>query len=157
MRVYYCLNFIKFLILIMKLKLPLLALTLLTTLGLTISPVNADFNDGMIAFENQDFRAAAKEWMPLAANGDAKAQTNLGILYFNGKGVLKDYKKAVEMLKSAAKKGEAEAQFILGKIYIEGDGVTKSLRTAKTWVQRAYENNFDGAEALWNEHELWKY
>ena len=61
------------------------------------------------------------------------------------------------MLKSAARKGEAEAQFILGKIYIEGDGVTKSLRTAKTWVQRAYENNFDGAEALWNEHELWKY
>ena len=141
----------------MKLKLSHLALILLTTLSLTISPANADFNDGWIAYENQDFRAAAKEWRPLAMKGDSKSQTNLGILYFNGKGVLKDYKKAVEMLKNAAKQGEAEAQFILGTIYLEGDGVPKSFRTAKSWVKLAYENNFDGAEALWNEHELWKY
>jgi TPR repeat protein len=61
------------------------------------------------------------------------------------------------LLKSAANQGEAEAQFILGKIYVEGDGVPKSLKTAKIWVALAYENNFDGAEALWNDYKLWKY
>ena len=141
----------------MKSKNTLLSLTILISLCSIIIPANADFNDGLIAFENQDFRLAAKEWKPLAEKGDAKSQTNLGILYFNGKGVLKDYKKAVNLLERAANQGEAEAQFILGKIYIEGDGVPKSLKTAKIWVEMAFENDFDGAEALWNDYKLWKY
>ena len=141
----------------MKSKNTLLSLTILISLCSIIIPANADFNDGLIAFENQDFRLAAKEWKPLAKKGDAKSQTNLGILYFNGKGVLKDYKKAVNLLERAANQGEAEAQFILGKIYIEGDGVPKSLKTAKIWVEMAFENDFDGAEALWNDNKLWKY
>jgi uncharacterized protein len=141
----------------MRLKKILLPLMLLISLGVIISPANADFNDGWVAFINEDFRGAAKEWKPLAEKGDAKSQTNLGILYFNGKGVLKDYKKAVSWLKKAAEQGEAEAQFILGKIYVEGDGVLKSFKTAKSWVHLAYENGFEDAEALWHEHELWKY
>ena len=141
----------------MKSKNTLLSLSILLSLCSIIIPANADYNDGLIAFENQDFRLAAKEWKPLAEKGDAKSQTNLGILYFNGKGVLKDYKKAVNLLERAANQGEAEAQFILGKIYIEGDGVPKSLKTAKIWVEMAFENDFDGAEALWNDNKLWKY
>ena len=117
----------------------------------------ADFNDGWTAYTNEDFRGAAKEWKPLAEKGDAKSQTNLGILYFNGKGVLKDYKKAISWFEKAGDQGESEAQFILGKIYIEGDGVSKSLKTAKYWVQLAYENDFEGAEDLWNDYELWKF
>ena len=117
----------------------------------------ADFNDGWTAYSNEDYKGASKEWKPLAEEGDAKSQTNLGILYFNGKGVLKDYKKAVEWLTKAAEQGEAEAQFILGEIYIEGKVALKSFKTAKYWVQLAYENGFDRAEVLWNEYELWKY
>jgi len=141
----------------MKFKKILPSLTIFFSLCTILSPANADFNDGLIAFENQDFRLAAKEWKPLAEKGDAKSQQNLGILYFNGKGVLKDYKKAVNLLQNAANQGEAEAQFILGKIYIDGDGVPKSLKTAKIWVEMAFENEFDGAEALWNDNKLWKY
>ena len=134
----------------------LLTTLLICSLGI-ISPVNADFNNGWDAYTNGDFRAASKQWRPLAEKGDAKSQTNLGILYFNGKGVLKDYKRAVELFKMAGAQGDAEAQFILGKIYIEGDGVTRSLRSAKFWVSLAFENEFDGAEALWEDYELWKY
>jgi len=141
----------------MKSKNTLLSLTILISLCSIIIPANADYKDGLIAFENQDFRLAAKEWKSLAEKGDAKSQTNLGILYFNGKGVLKDYKKAVNLLQDAANQGEAEAQFILGKIYIDGDGVPKSLKTARIWVEMAFENEFDGAEALWNDNKLWKY
>ena len=117
----------------------------------------ADFNDGWTAYSNEDYKGASKEWKPLAEEGDAKSQTNLGILYYNGKGVLKDYKKAVEWLTKGAEQGEVEAQFILGEIYIEGKAVLKSFKTAKYWLQLAYENGFDRAEVLWNEYELWKY
>ena len=141
----------------MKLQKKSIPITLLIcTLGI-ISPINADFNDGWIAYTNGDFRVASKQWRLLAEKGDAKSQTNLGILYFNGKGVLKDYKKAVSWLKKAAEQGEAEAQYILGQIYIDGDGVSKSLKAAKYWVQLAYENNFEGAKELWDEYQLWKY
>jgi len=142
---------------IMKFKKILTAITLLIcTLG-TMSTVNADFNDGWVAYTSGDFKTASKQWRLLAEKGDAKSQTNLGILYFNGKGVLKDYKQAVRLFKMAGDQGEAEAQFILGKIYIEGDGVPRSLRNAKYWINLAFENEFDGAEALWNDYELWKY
>jgi hypothetical protein len=141
----------------MKYKKILLPLTLIITLGSVLTPLYADFNDGWIAYTNEDFRGAAKQWKPLAEKGDAKSQTNLGILYFNGKGVLKDYKKAISWFEKAGDQGEAEAQFILGKVYIEGDGVSKSLKTAKYWVQLAYENDFEGAEDLWNDYELWKF
>lgn len=141
----------------MNYKKILLPLTLIISLGSVVTPLYADFNDGWAAYTNEDFRGAAKEWKLLAEKGDAKSQTNLGILYFNGKGVLKDYKKAISLLKKAGEQGEAEAQFILGKIYIDGDGVSKSLKTAKYWVQLAYGNNFEGAEDLWNKYELWKY
>tara|TARA_B100000795_G_C22741054_1_gene415365 strand:+ start:805 stop:1230 length:426 start_codon:yes stop_codon:yes gene_type:complete len=141
----------------MKFKKILIPTTLLIcTLGIT-SPVSANFDDGWIAYTNGDFRAAAKQWRPLAEKGDAKSQTNLGILYFNGKGVLKDFSQSVKLLKMAGDQGEAEAQFILGKIYIEGDGVAKSFKTAKYWINLAFENEFDGAEALWNDYKLWKY
>tara|TARA_B100000767_G_scaffold147449_1_gene138900 strand:+ start:147 stop:572 length:426 start_codon:yes stop_codon:yes gene_type:complete len=141
----------------MKLKkISLLITLLICSLGI-ISPVNADFNDGWTAYTSGDFRVAAKQWRSLAEKGDARSQTNLGILYFNGKGVLKDYKQAVKLFKMAGDQGEAEAQFILGKIYIEGDGVTRSFKNAKYWINLAFENEFDGAEALWNDYELWKY
>jgi hypothetical protein len=142
---------------IMKLK--KILISLLFSIGLigATSLAYADFNDGWNAYVQEDYKGASKEWKPLAEKGDAKSQTNLGILYYNGKGVLKDYKKAVEWLTKAAEQGEAEAQFILGEIYIEGKGALKSFKTAKYWVQLAYENGFDRAEVLWNEYELWKY
>ena len=141
----------------MKFKKILISVTVLIfSLGI-ITPINANFNDGWLAYSNGDFKSAAKQWRPLAEKGDAKSQTNLGILYFNGLGVLKDYKQAVRLLKLAGNQGEAEAQFILGKIYVDGDGVSKSFKNAKYWVDLAFKNDFDGAEALWDHYELWKY
>ena len=137
-----------------KILIPLLlSIGLIGSTGLAY----ADFNDGWTAYSKEDYKTAFKEWRPLAEKGDAKSQTNLGILYYNGRGVLKDYKKALAWLKKAAEQGEAEAQYILGEIYIEGKVAVKSFKNAKYWVELAYENEFVGAKELWDEHELWKY
>jgi hypothetical protein len=49
----------------------------------------ANFQDGLNAYDKQDYAAALKEWEPLAKQGNADAQNNLGTMYANGKGVLK--------------------------------------------------------------------
>ena len=72
-----------------------------------------------------------------ANSGNADAQFGLGVMYHNGKGVPKDYAKAVEWYQKAAAQGNANAQFILGLIYKNGEGVPKDAAKAVEWYQRA--------------------
>ena len=46
-----------------------------------------------------------------------------GIMYYRGKGVEKDYKKAEELFLKAAELGGAAAQYTLGYMYHVGQGV----------------------------------
>jgi hypothetical protein len=48
----------------------------------TISPALADFSTGLTAYQKGDYTSAAKEWRPLAEQGDPIAQFNLGLLYW---------------------------------------------------------------------------
>ena len=56
-----------------------------------------DFEKGFAAAQKGDFATALKEWRPLAAQGDATAQFNLGVMYEKGDGVTQDYKEAVRL------------------------------------------------------------
>lgn len=67
---------------------------LILTLTLSLN-LFADFEDGLDALDNGDYKTAYKEFLPLANNGDADAQYALGHMYLSGYGVLKDYKQAV--------------------------------------------------------------
>ncbi len=51
-------------------------------------------------------------------------------MYRNGKGVTKDYKKAVEWYTKAAEQGDAYGQCNLGTMYLFGNGVTKDYKKA---------------------------
>ncbi len=59
---------------------------------LLVSPMSfgADLQKGVTAYTNGDYATALREWTPLAEQGDADAQFNLGQMYFNGQGVLQD-------------------------------------------------------------------
>ena len=50
-----------------------------------------DFQDGWDAYQKKDYKEAVKWWLPLAEQGHAKAQNNLGSMYEKGQGVLQDY------------------------------------------------------------------
>ena len=56
----------------------------------------ADFQKGLAAGNRGDYATALREWRPLAKQGHAAAQFNLGLMYGLGKGVLQDYKEAVK-------------------------------------------------------------
>ncbi|MFP6777946.1 MAG: hypothetical protein VCB06_06185 [Alphaproteobacteria bacterium] len=47
----------------------------------------ADFDDGLAAAQRGDYATALEEWRPLADQGHARAQFNLGVMYDNGYGV----------------------------------------------------------------------
>jgi len=42
-----------------------------------------------------DYETAMRVWRPLADQGDARAQFNLGVIYRDGQGVPQDYAAAV--------------------------------------------------------------
>ncbi len=69
----------------------------------------ADFYDGLVAYEAQDFGAAAAELEPLARQGDVRAQRLIGLLYRDGRGVPQDFVRAYLWLNLAAAAGDAEA------------------------------------------------
>ena len=52
-----------------------------------------------------------------ADQGNAKAQSNLGVMYYIGEGVPKDDTQAVYWYKKAADQGLADAQYNLGFMY----------------------------------------
>ena len=70
---------------------------------------------------------------PLADQGDADAQTTLGIMYQAGHGVPKDDAQAVKWYRLAADQGDARAQSYLGAMYALGQGVPKDYVLAYMW------------------------
>ena len=98
-----------------------------------------DFNKGLKAAQSGDFATALKEWKPLAEQGDADAQFNLGLMYGNGWGVPQDYAEALKWYRKAAEQGDAKAQSNLGLRYAKGKGVTQDDAEALKWYRKAAE------------------
>ena len=70
--------------------------------------------DGLAAAQRGDYATALKLLRPLAEQGHADAQHNLGVMYINGRGVPQDYAEAVKWFRLAAEQGHAVAQYNLG-------------------------------------------
>lgn len=86
-----------------------------------------------------DSEAALKEFMPLAAKGDARAQFELGYMYERGKGVPQDYKESLSWFRKSAEQGNASAQFYLGQRYDIGNGVPQDYTEAASWYRKSAE------------------
>ena len=65
-----------------------------------------------------------------ADQGDAVAQSNLGMLYEKGEGVRQDYAEAVKWYRLAAEKGSVSALYNLGMLHAYGKGI-RQRPTAK--------------------------
>ena len=73
--------------------------------------VFGDFIDD--AYKRKDYKIAYKLWLPLAEQGNAFAQFNLGLMYHEGQGVPQDYKEAIKYFRLSAEQGNADAQMVL--------------------------------------------
>ena len=97
----------------------------------------ADFQQGLAAYNRGDFQTALEQWQPLADAGDPTAQTALGEMYYNGRGVVADRATAASWFLKAADQGHISAQYALGRLYELGDGVNRDLVQAYMWLHLA--------------------
>ncbi len=95
------------------------------TLGLT-APAWAGWDEGVAAANRGDYATALREFRPLAEQDHAGAQSYLGFMYADGRGVSQDDAEAVTWYRKAAEQGNAEAQFNLGIMYYNGHGVPQN-------------------------------
>jgi len=127
--------------------LPILLLTLLVA-----NPVlSADYQRGTDAALKGDYATALSEWEPLAEQGNATPQFQLGWLYEKGYGVILDYKIAGSWYQRAAEQGYAYAQSALGRMYRDGYGVPKNTQKAYMWFSIAAQSWDPNAKDMKNE------
>lgn len=112
------------------------------------APAWADFQAGLDARERGDYATALKEFRPLAEQGDADAQVELGLLYHNGHGVVEDQKQALTWYLRAAEQGNAFAQWLLGHHYLRGEGLPQDYQQAANWYRRAAEQGDDRGQEM---------
>lgn len=85
--------------------------------------------------------------MEAAERGDAIAQSNLGGMYLEGRGVPQDYSEAVKWFRKAVEQGSASAQSHLGLMYAKGQGVAQDYSKARTWWCKAAEQGHPIAQS----------
>jgi TPR repeat protein len=81
--------------------------------------------------------AEAAAYRLKAIAGDATAERNLGLLYYSGKGVPKNFGEALKWAQLAAAKGDPISQELMGTIFHNGLGVPKDYSQALSWYQKA--------------------
>jgi TPR repeat protein len=113
---------------------------LIPLIGFAGCLVAGPFEDGVDAARRADYAAVIRLWRPLAEQGDARAQTNLALMYDNGRGVLQDYAAAMSWYRKAAEQGDAAAQTGLGVMYANGHGVPRDYVSAHMWFALAAAN-----------------
>lgn len=111
-----------------------------------VAAVAGPLEDGEAAYDRGDYTGALRFWLPLAQQGNPRAQNWLGVLYHNGEGVSQDDKTAAAWYRSAADKEYVVAQFNLAAEYVEGTGVPHDDAEAVKWFARAARHGYVPAE-----------
>jgi len=106
----------------------------------------AGFDEGYAAYQKGDYATALQEWQPLAEQGNASAQYNLGWMYDNGKGVQENGVEAAKWYRKSAEQGNASAQYNLGLMYENGQGVQEDDAEAVRWYRKAAEQGHAAAQ-----------
>lgn len=81
------------------------AFILLGILGFFLPACSDNYQKALTAYNDGDYKRAIIFFSEAAEQGDTRAQTRLGVCYYEGKGVPKDYAKAFNWFRKAAEQG----------------------------------------------------
>jgi hypothetical protein len=90
-----------------------------------------------VAYDRADYKSALAAWLPMASEGDAKAQNYVGEIYEKGLGLETDYQQAAYWYEKSAAQSYARAQINLGLLYENGHGVERNLAKALEYYRIA--------------------
>ncbi len=81
-----------------------------------------------------------------ADRGDVVAETALGKMYADGRGVPQDFALAQRWFRLATAKGNPDAEYDLGLMYANGDGVAQDYAEAARWYRLAADQGQSDAQ-----------
>lgn len=122
-----------------------LTVAILFALGLHGSAM-AGLTEGANAYNARNYALALKEITPLARAGNADAEHLLGLMYYMGRGVPRDYRQAFSWHYKAAVQGKADAQYVIGAMYYTGNAVPQDQKLAVQWFRKAAEQGHPDAQ-----------
>jgi hypothetical protein len=93
----------------------------------------ARFSEGLRAYDAGRIAQALEIWRPIAEQGHAGAQYDVGVIYQRGTGVPEDPAEAARWFLMAAYQGDADAQFEVATMYETGNGLPRDLLEARRW------------------------
>jgi len=129
----------------------LLALTLLFLFSGSV--YGDDLKDAIDAADRGDFKTAYKLWLPLAEQGHAHAQFNLGNMYLNGVGVPQDYALAHMWWNICGSSGDEGC--VKNRNLVENDmspqQIEKAQEMARNWKPGVKKKGiFEQLREVWN-------
>jgi TPR repeat protein len=108
--------------------------------------------DGQDAWDAGKFTKSMELLLPLAKEGNPKAQYRVGVMYASGQGVPHNQPEAVKWFLLSAAQGNADAQYNLGEEYalggFSGGGVERDPPEAYFWLALAVENKATNKRSL---------
>ena len=104
-------------------------------LSLTINPNEQDQFD--IFVKHQESIEVVSYLTKIAENGHSNNQFWLGFYYFRGKGVSKDFQKALELFSKSAEQNNKMSQYYLGICFYNGYGVSQDFEKAFEWFSKS--------------------
>ena len=87
-----------------------------------------------------NYQLAAELWEKAAKEGSVEARFNLGVLYHEGKGVVRNKETSFSWFHEAAKMGHARAQYNLGHLLLEKQRNLEEVKIGVGWWKKAAEN-----------------
>jgi hypothetical protein len=116
-------------------KSPLLAVISCVLIILTpLVSFAGKLDDGVLAFERQNYAMAYEKLLPLAEKGNAKAQYYIGEILVGGLGVSGDMRKGVYWLEQSVNNQYYMAARTLGKMYLSGFGVPMNTEKGASYL-----------------------
>ena len=98
------------------------------------------------AYQKGNYAVALRLVRPMAEQGDSRAESLLGLIYFEGHGVQRDEAEAMKWYRRAANQGDTDAQLEIGDMYHEGRGVAQDYSEAVRWYSLAADHGNAAAQ-----------
>jgi len=109
---------------------------------LLYADVQSDLNKGFEFYDKKEYSDALKIFQPHADQGNIAAQHYLGMMYYYGQGIKKDFTKSFQWLIKAAEQGDrGYAEYYVGLMYFYGQGTLKNYPEAAKWYTKSAEQN----------------
>ena len=95
--------------------------------------------------QKEDYYEATDVCKAMAKKGDRNAQFALGVMYYQGNGMMSDLGKAQKWIRKAAQQNHRQGQYNLGIMLANGQGSSADLVEAYSWLKISAENGYSAA------------